>query len=206
MAMHFIVSLASANLVHVVERNCVAFSWWRLHTFDLWPGALLSCHLFECFEVFTRFPMSFPCFHTFFSSTCASSRYFYAHRAGPLGAFAPLVMFSVGFKIVTMYPSTGWKFKSSMKQIDEQHAIRRTRLGGLFSPFSNKIWIEVWCVFLDELHLLFSFPASCSQYVCCSPKDAGRSQLWRNETGIRYDGRWTSMKEKLGNLILIQNG
>lgn len=156
MAMHFIVSLASANLVHVVERNCVAFSWWRLHTFDLWPGAWLSCHLFECSDVFSRLSMSFPCFHTFFSSTWASSRYFYAHRAGPLGAFAPLVMFSVGFKIVTMYPSTGWKFKSSTKQIDEQHAIRRTTLGGLFSPFSNKVWIEVWCVFLDELHLLFA--------------------------------------------------
>eukprot|EP00931_Biecheleriopsis_adriatica_P081546 TRINITY_DN5488_c0_g1_i1.p2 TRINITY_DN5488_c0_g1~~TRINITY_DN5488_c0_g1_i1.p2 ORF type:complete len:107 (-),score=12.22 TRINITY_DN5488_c0_g1_i1:36-356(-) len=33
-------------------------------------------------------------------------KYFYAHRAGPLGAFAPLVMFSVGFKIVTMYYGT----------------------------------------------------------------------------------------------------
>ena len=29
-------------------------------------------------------------------------RYFYAHRAGATGVFAPLVMFSVGFKIITM--------------------------------------------------------------------------------------------------------
>ncbi|CAE8643892.1 unnamed protein product [Polarella glacialis] len=33
-------------------------------------------------------------------------KYFYQHRAGPLGAFAPIVIFSVGFKIVTMYYGT----------------------------------------------------------------------------------------------------
>ena len=33
-------------------------------------------------------------------------RYFYAHRAGAMGAFAPLVVFSVGFKIATMYYGT----------------------------------------------------------------------------------------------------
>lgn len=33
-------------------------------------------------------------------------KYFYAHRAGPLGVFAPLVMFSVGFKVITMYYGT----------------------------------------------------------------------------------------------------
>ncbi|CAK0899850.1 unnamed protein product, partial [Prorocentrum cordatum] len=33
-------------------------------------------------------------------------RYFYAHRCGAMGAFAPLVTFMVGFKIATMYYGT----------------------------------------------------------------------------------------------------
>mmetsp|Transcript_12428 Transcript_12428/g.36923 ORF Transcript_12428/g.36923 Transcript_12428/m.36923 type:complete len:104 (-) Transcript_12428:115-426(-) len=34
------------------------------------------------------------------------ARYFYAHRAGALGVTAPLVVFSVGFKIATMFYGT----------------------------------------------------------------------------------------------------
>eukprot|EP00406_Dinophysis_acuminata_P022149 CAMPEP_0179323212 /NCGR_PEP_ID=MMETSP0797-20121207/59593_1 /TAXON_ID=47934 /ORGANISM="Dinophysis acuminata, Strain DAEP01" /LENGTH=103 /DNA_ID=CAMNT_0021035025 /DNA_START=69 /DNA_END=376 /DNA_ORIENTATION=- len=33
-------------------------------------------------------------------------RYFYAHRCGHLGTWAPLVIFGVGFKIATMYYGT----------------------------------------------------------------------------------------------------
>merc|ERR1711976_1139550 len=33
-------------------------------------------------------------------------KYFYAHRAGPIGIFAPLVTFMVGFKVITMYYGT----------------------------------------------------------------------------------------------------
>merc|ERR1712226_1522270 len=33
-------------------------------------------------------------------------KYFYAHRAGPIGTFAPLVTFMVGFKVITMYYGT----------------------------------------------------------------------------------------------------
>mmetsp|Transcript_102963 Transcript_102963/g.286698 ORF Transcript_102963/g.286698 Transcript_102963/m.286698 type:complete len:107 (+) Transcript_102963:91-411(+) len=33
-------------------------------------------------------------------------RYFYAHRCGPMGTFAPLVLFMAGFKIATMYYGT----------------------------------------------------------------------------------------------------
>mmetsp|Transcript_46115 Transcript_46115/g.100164 ORF Transcript_46115/g.100164 Transcript_46115/m.100164 type:complete len:107 (-) Transcript_46115:97-417(-) len=41
--------------------------------------------------------------HTFHRVT---GRYFYAHRAGPLGTFAPMVVFLVGFKVATMYYGT----------------------------------------------------------------------------------------------------
>eukprot|EP00929_Paragymnodinium_shiwhaense_P058373 TRINITY_DN2921_c0_g1_i1.p1 TRINITY_DN2921_c0_g1~~TRINITY_DN2921_c0_g1_i1.p1 ORF type:complete len:106 (-),score=28.61 TRINITY_DN2921_c0_g1_i1:157-474(-) len=33
-------------------------------------------------------------------------KYFYAHRAGRMGIFAPMVTFLVGFKVVTMYYGT----------------------------------------------------------------------------------------------------
>mmetsp|Transcript_18915 Transcript_18915/g.34177 ORF Transcript_18915/g.34177 Transcript_18915/m.34177 type:complete len:107 (+) Transcript_18915:84-404(+) len=33
-------------------------------------------------------------------------KYFYPHRAGPVGTFAPLVMFMAGFKIAIMYYGT----------------------------------------------------------------------------------------------------
>eukprot|EP00928_Gymnodinium_smaydae_P012967 TRINITY_DN1473_c1_g2_i1.p2 TRINITY_DN1473_c1_g2~~TRINITY_DN1473_c1_g2_i1.p2 ORF type:complete len:107 (-),score=23.35 TRINITY_DN1473_c1_g2_i1:88-408(-) len=41
--------------------------------------------------------------HTFHRNL---GRYFYAHRAGPLGTFAPLVVFMAGFKVITMYYGT----------------------------------------------------------------------------------------------------
>ena len=123
-------SYKSQQMFHHQVWPCISSSVWQVRTLSMWWSAIVllshdeGCILFWlvavcitlmspfwvfwCFHSF--FPMSFPCFHTFLSSTWASSRYFYAHRAGPLGAFAPLVMFSVGFKIVTMYPSMGWKF------------------------------------------------------------------------------------------------
>merc|ERR1712039_223682 len=33
-------------------------------------------------------------------------RYFYAHRCGPIGTFAPLAIFALGFKVATMYYGT----------------------------------------------------------------------------------------------------
>mmetsp|Transcript_70614 Transcript_70614/g.183258 ORF Transcript_70614/g.183258 Transcript_70614/m.183258 type:complete len:107 (+) Transcript_70614:94-414(+) len=33
-------------------------------------------------------------------------KYFYAHRAGRLGIFAPMAIFAVGFKVTTMYYGT----------------------------------------------------------------------------------------------------
>ena len=66
------------------------------------PQVLLSLNVFE---LSTALAVQNRLFVRRFKLTpSAFPRYFYAHRAGPLGVFAPLVMFSVGFKVITMHP------------------------------------------------------------------------------------------------------